>query len=422
MRRPTRRGFLAVTGVTALAGCVGGDGATGNTGVGSDGERESTGGDASDGTGGSTGSDTTNCAAPDETGGSPTPASTRATGTVEATSGDSPWPFPTAGERLPLTMSPAELRAESLSGGPSKDGIPSVDEPQFVGADAVDFLDDRDVVFGIVRDGVARAYPQRILAQHEIVNDTLAGSAVAVTYCPLTGTAMGFHRGETTFGVSGRLINNNLVMYDRATETWWPQILGTSIPGPWNEDPEPRSLTEFRLVWTRWEHWRTQHPDTEVLSTETGYARNYRSDPYGSYTPLSGYYEDGSPMFPALSDDDRYGPKTVVVGARTADGAVAFHKGSLREAGLLRGRLGEAPVLAVYDPRYDTGYVYANPDERSFSFDADCGQVVGDGTTWDLATGRAPDGRRLERLPSRRLFAFAWQDDHGPEVFYNDTA
>jgi len=415
MRRSTRRGFLAATGLTALAGCVGGDGSGGGAAVdGGAGERATTGGDATGGTEG-TGSDTANCVDPDETGGSPTPESTGAGPPSDAKNGDTPWPFPTADEQLPLPMSPAELRAESQSGGPSKDGIPSIDEPRFVGADAVDFLDERDVVFGVVHEGVARAYPQRILANHEIVNDVLAGDPVAVTYCPLTGTAMGFHRGETTFGVSGRLINNNLVMYDRATETWWPQILATSIPGPWNEDPETRSLTEFRLVWTRWAHWRGQHPDTEVLSTETGYARNYRTDPYGSYTPLSGYYEDGSPMFPPLPGDDRYGPKTVVIGARTADGAVAFHKESLREAGVLTGRLGETPVLAVYDPRYDTGYVYANPDERSFSFDADCGHVVGDGTTY------APDSLALSRVYAFDAMWFAWSGYY-PETTVTDRA
>jgi hypothetical protein len=404
MRRPTRRGFLAATGLAALAGCTGG-GATG-------GSPEPT---PSSATAGTPTGRTADCGEADETGGSPTPGSTDVAATSDAGSADSPRPFPTTDERLPLPMTSADLRGESRSGGPAKDGIPSIDDPQFVGADAADFLDDRDVVFGVVREGVARAYPQPILASHEIVNDTLAGTPVAVTYCPLTGTAMGFHRGETTFGVSGRLINNNLVMYDRATETWWPQILATSIPGPWNETPETRSLTEFRLIWTRWEHWRRQHPDTEVLSTETGYARNYRTDPYGSYTPLSGYYEGGSPMFPDLSDDERYDPKTVVVGARTADGAVAFHEESLRQAGVLTGLLGERPVLAVYDPRYDTGYVYANPGERSFAFDADCGHVVADGTTY------APDSLPLSRIYAFDAMWFAWSGYY-PETTVAATA
>jgi len=301
---------------------------------------------------------------------------------------------PTADERLPLPREPQQLRQAARSGGPPKDGIPSIDDPKFVRAEGVDFLEAGDPVFGVVRDGDVRAYPQKILVQHEIVNDTLAGTPVSVTYCPLTGTAQGFHRGETTFGVSGRLINANLVMYDRSAETWWPQILATSIPGEWNESPEIRSLQEFRLIWTTWERWQTHHPDTRVLSTETGHARNYNRDAYGGYNPARGYYTDDDLLFPALSSDDRYHPKTVVMGARTPDGAVAFVKDALRETHLLTGQIGETPLLAVYDPRYDTGYVYRNPAQSTFERD-------GNHVT-------APDGTsyRRDELPLTRIHTF----------------
>jgi hypothetical protein len=196
---------------------------------------------------------------------------------------------PTADAVLHLAHDRAALREAAQSGGPPKDGIPSVDEPSFEPADAVGGrLADGDVVFGVARDGVARAYPQAILAHHEIVNDRIAGDPVAVTYCPLTGTAMGFERGGTTFGVSGRLVNNNLIMYDRAAETWWPQVLATSVPGPWNPEPGPASLREFRVAWTTWRRWREAHPEAEVLTEDTGYARNYNRDPYGQYTPRRG--------------------------------------------------------------------------------------------------------------------------------------
>ena len=116
-----------------------------------------------------------------------------------------------------------------LSGGPGKDGIPSVDSPKYWNVeDANDFLDDGDIVFGLVENGVARAYPQRILVWHEIVNDVVGGVGLAVTYCPLTGTAIAFERGQTEFGVSGRLVNSNLIMFDRDTDTWFPQVLAPS--------------------------------------------------------------------------------------------------------------------------------------------------------------------------------------------------
>jgi hypothetical protein len=163
-------------------------------------------------------------------------------------------------------------------------------------------------------------------------NDVVESTPVSVTYCPLTGTAMGFDRGSTTFGVSGRLVNNNLIMYDRATETWWPQVLATAVPGPWNPEPPLRSLREFRVIWTTFERWRSAHPDTVVLSRETGFAKNYDRDPYGAYNPRRGYYGPAAePLFGTLNDDGRLPPKAVVIGARSSTGAVAFAKDRLRD-------------------------------------------------------------------------------------------
>ncbi|MEF8882080.1 MAG: DUF3179 domain-containing protein [Halapricum sp.] len=297
---------------------------------------------------------------------------------------------PTADNRLPLPRSPSDLRSASLSGGPPKDGIPSIDQPAFADANGVDFLSDGDPVFGIVHEGVAKAYPQKILVHHEIVNDTIGDQPIAVTYCPLTGTVLGFERGETTFGVSGRLINNNLVMYDRATESWWPQVLATAIPGPWNDDPPTVSLRERRLVWTTWGQWRAQHPETRILTTDTGYARNYGTDPYGS----RGYYDDGDTLFARLNPDDRFHAKRVFIGARTPAGAVAFGKEALIDAGVMTGQLCETPVVAVADPRLDTAYVFLNPDERAFEHDGTT-VVSEDGTDY-----------RPEDLPLRRIHAF----------------
>lgn len=163
-----------------------------------------------------------------------------------------------------------------LSGGVGQDGIPSIDNPRFWSIEEADsFLDDGDIVFGVYRNGTARAYPQRILVWHEIVNDSIQGSKVSVTYCPLTGTAIGFEPGDTEIGVSGRLINSNLVMYDRATESYWPQILAAAINGP----RQGQTLAEFRVIWTTWARWKSRHPETQVLSRRTGHARNYQRDP-----------------------------------------------------------------------------------------------------------------------------------------------
>jgi hypothetical protein len=310
---------------------------------------------------------------------------------------------PTATATHYMGHEPATLRPEVVSGGPPKDGIPSIDSPQFRPAgDPPEQLSPGDPVLGVVRDGTAKAYPQFVLVHHEIVNDELAGTPISVTYCPLTGTALGFERGTTNFGVSGNLVNNNLVMYDRATDSRWPQILGTAIEG----DFEGRSLREFRAIWTTWRRWRRRFPDTSVLSTETGYARNYRGDPYGAYNPKTGYYSNDRTIFPRLVEDDRLAPKRVVIGARDAAGAVAVAKDRLREAGIVT--VGDQAHVAVYDPVLDTGFVHRVRDPAAFDHD---GCVV---------TG--PDGEYVPHdLPGERIHAFdamwfAWSG------FYPDTA
>lgn len=246
------------------------------------------------------------------------------------------------------------------SGGPGKDGIPSIDEPQFWSAEKADeFLDDGDVVIGLVHAGEVRAYPQRILVWHEIVNDKVAGDELAITYCPLTGTALGFDRGDTELGVSGKLVNSNLVMYDRATDTEYPQILGAGISGP----NEGEGLEEVRVFWTEWGNWRERYPDTDVLSVDTGYARNYNQDPYGAYNPKRGYYGNNSrTLFPVLHDDNRYSDKREVLGFRDQNHAVAVDPNHLASEEVIHHDTGSGEYLIVHDPVLETGHVFRGED------------------------------------------------------------
>jgi hypothetical protein len=381
-RLTSRRAFLAAVGVASVSGCLG-RGRPGGSG-----KRATDGSDTAEPT-----------------------AEAQPTTTEEPGSGAPP---PTVGTRLALPMEPSELESEAVSGGPPKDGIPSIDDPSFVSADAVaDRFEPGDPVFGLERGGEVKAYPQKILVLHEICNDVVDGTPVSVTYCPLTGTAMGFERGDTTFGVSGRLVNNNLIMYDRGTEAWWPQVLATSIPGPWNESPGTKSLSEFRLVWTSWGKWTGKHPDTQVLSFDTGFAKTYTRDPYGSYNPREGYYApEASPMFPALNGDDRLAPKRVVIGTRSPDGAAAFDKRALREQKLLEDDLAGSPIVAVYDPELDTGYVFRNPDDRSFEY--------GTGSVTDGSSETyAPDALPTERLYAFDAMWFAWSGFYPETTLYD---
>ena len=330
-----------------------------------------------------------------ESSGSSEPPESSASPTPSTTADDAAGP--PAADRSPyMAYEASRLRDATVSGGVPKDGIPSIDEPSFLGASAA-ALDDREIVFGVVRGDDVRAYPQRILVHHEIVNDRLDGVPVSVTYCPLTGTVLGFERGATTFGVSGTLVNSNLVMYDRATDSRWPQVLATAIEG----SLEGRSLREFEVVWTTWGRWRRRHPDTEVLSEDTGYARNYGVDPYGSYTPtVRGYYDRESTMFDPLATDDRLGTKAVVVGARTAAGAAAVSMERLRARGVVDAGLGDDRIAFVHDAALDAGHAYRVPPGVTVESTTDAVRVDGE--------RHAPDALPFERRHAVEAMWFAW--------------
>jgi hypothetical protein len=173
---------------------------------------------------------------------------------------------------------------EILSGGPPRDGIPSIDDPQFVSIDeAADWLADNEPVIALEIEGEARAYPLQILTWHEIANDTVGDIPVAVTFCPLCNSALVFDRrvdGETLeFGVSGLLRNSDLIMYDRTTETLWQQFTGEAIIGDLvGEQLEfvPSGLVSFA-------EFREAYPEGMVQSRETGFSRSYGQNPYAGY-------------------------------------------------------------------------------------------------------------------------------------------
>ncbi len=246
-----------------------------------------------------------------------------------------------------------------ISGGPPKDGIPAVEKPEYTSVEEANkWLLPNDIVFGIDYQGFVAAYPQRILVWHEIVNEKINGEQVSVTYCPLTGTIFGF-KGEiapgvsTTFGVSGKLVNSNVIMYDRKTDSYWSQILGKAFSG----QSTGKTLDEFPTYWTTWERWKKKYPDTKVLSRATGFIRDYGvgSDPYGSYTgDFKGYYTSPSLIFEPIYKDTRLQSKTVVVGIRDGKGnAFAVLKDTLRAKKVIEFQLGKTTIVITYDEKLD---------------------------------------------------------------------
>ncbi len=195
-----------------------------------------------------------------------------------------------------------------MDGGPGKDGIPAILAPQFVPASQADFLKGDDRVLALSRGKEAKAYPIKILNWHEVVNDRFDGRPVVITYCPLCGTGIAFDatigNDTYTFGVSGLLYQSDLLMYDHQTESLWSQISMEAVAGPLTGS----RLEPIYLVHTTWGEWIGEHPKSPVLSTQTGYLRDYSRDPY------EGYAQRRDLMFDVTHFDPTYHPKAWVVG------------------------------------------------------------------------------------------------------------
>ncbi len=196
-----------------------------------------------------------------------------------------------------------------FDGGPGKDGIPSIDNPDFTLTAEVSFLKDEDLVLGIAFDGVIKAYPHPILDWHEIVNDEFGELSLAITYCPLTGTGVAWNRvieGELAeFGVSGLLYNTNLMPYDRITNSVWSQQRLDCVNG----ELKGTTAKVHSLVEMPWSVWKEAFPEALVLNTRTGYSRNYARYPYGDYRT-----NQRRLLFPIRHTDDRLPLKERVLG------------------------------------------------------------------------------------------------------------
>ena len=197
---------------------------------------------------------------------------------------------------------------EIFHGGPPRDGIPALDEPKFIAADKASFLNPDDRVLGLYHNGIARAYPILILNYHEIVNDKFGKDAVVVSFCPLCGTGMVFSSAiegvNRQFGVSGLLYNSDMLLYDRESESLWSQIMMQAISGPL----KGLTLEPLAVTHTSWQDWKSKHPNTQVLSRDTGYSRDYSRSPY------PGYEQSTMVMFPVSNISARYHPKERVLG------------------------------------------------------------------------------------------------------------
>lgn len=209
--------------------------------------------------------------------------------------------------------------SEVRDGGPGKDGIPALLDPDFTEPERAGYLSEDDLVIAFKMGDVIKVFPHDILDWHEIVNDKIGDFKFAINYCPLTGTGMAWNRTigdtETTFGVSGLLYNSNLIPYDRATNSNWSQMRLDCVNGNlYGTQAELLPIIETTL-----ETLKRMYPEIQVLSSNTGYSRSYGYYPYGDYKTDHNYL-----LFPVKNKDDRIENKERVHGIIANGGSIVF--------------------------------------------------------------------------------------------------
>ena len=271
------------------------------------------------------------------------------------------------------------------------DQIPALYKPRYLSVtDASLSMNDDEVVFIIRLGSYVRIFPQRILVWHEIVNEELDGHYYSVAYSPLTGAVTGY-RGtagnfKTIFGVTGKLLNANTVMFDRATGSMWPQITGVAING----SLKGSKLDRFQVLWSRWGNAKKVHPTAMVLSRSTGFRRNYGKDPYGSYSRRGTYYDSQQITYPVMNKDNRLPPKERIVGIEYSPTRGVLVRNRIKRDGVYNFAFSGKPMVAYWDRELETVRIYERvTNGKMLEFRTRGNQIV------DTATRSvwSPDGK-----------------------------
>ena len=333
-------------------------------------------------------------------------------------------PDPAAWPRTDFTRHSVDLN-EIESGGPPKDGIPAIDRPHFTDVRAAgEWLKPKEPVIALRLGESSRAYPIQILIYHEIVNDTLGGIPVAVTFCPLCNASMVFERrvdGATLdFGTTGKLRYSDLVMYDRQTQSWWQQFSGKGIVGHYAGTELKRLPSEI----VAFADFAAAHPGGEVLSREAGHARPYGRNPYAGYDRI-----DQSPFLYSGKRDARLPPMERVLSVTVGGKHRLYPLSVLEGHRAVSQEMGGVPYVVLAKPgmaspldrqRVDegreivaTGAFDRRLDGEVLEFTQRDGRVIDTATQseWNVlgeAVSGPLKGRRLAALESGVHFAFAW--------------
>jgi len=303
-----------------------------------------------------------------------------------------------------------KIRLEEITwGGVRVDGIPSLDNPKLISAGEATYLRGDDLVFGVEINGDVRAYPLRIMGWHEMFNETIGGVPVALAYCTLCGagilfeTKVGGRDKPLVFGSSGFLYRSNKLMFDRETDSLWNQFTGMPVSGPLLNSGIELKIRPVTI--TSWTEWKTAHPDTKVLSLDTGHRRDY-----GSGVVYGSYFASPDLMFPAIvRNEDKAQRKDFVFGIRDVGAAKAWPLTAFTRRKVINDTVGARNVVLIGDAKTRTVRAYERGD-REFSASPGAGEVNGPGGIWKVTEDAliGPKGDTLSRQPGHVSYWFAW--------------
>jgi hypothetical protein len=332
-------------------------------------------------------------------------------------------------EVFPEALIPREA---VVRGGPPPDGIPPIDDPRYLSVEETTFLCDQEPVVVLEVNGDARAYPIQIMTWHEIVNDIVGDEPVTVSYCPLCNSALAYRRevdGQVLdFGTSGSLYQSALLMYDRQTESLWTHFDGRAVIG----ELVGSELDVIPMATVSWADFKAAHPEGQVLSWETGHARDYGRNPYQGYDRRLGPFDH----FFEGDVDGRLGAQDRVVGITGDQGPLAVDRTQLAAESVIGVEDGatqltvwlkpgtasslDANVLADGADIGAVGVFVNDVDGEPLTFRTGGDGFVDDetGSTWNIlgqATGGPLEGTQLEPVTHADTFWFAWATYH-PET------
>ena len=305
----------------------------------------------------------------------------------------------------------ARIRLDEIRwGGVVQDGIPPLRNPEMISVEEADYLGDNNIVFGIEINGDVRAYPKRILAWHEMFTDTIGGVEIAGVYCTLCGTVIPYKTNNNgtqyNLGTSGFLYRSNKLMYDKKTQTLWSTTKGEPVVGPLVD--KGIKLDYESVVTTTWGEWKRRHPNTTVLSLNTGHRRDY-----GEGIAYNEYFSTDRLMFNTPFNDERLANKREILALRfpgAPNQQLAIDTDFLLQNTVYKNSIG-AQKFVVFTDKTGANRVYDPKDINFVAFDGDQTVTDSNGAQWTLNESQlvSKTGKKLNRVPYHRAFWFGWR-------------